>query len=316
MSIEVYLMTYDGRQYEVPKMLSYSFSRGAGTPCDSFDVEFAFQENMTGILPRVIRLFAVKDGVRFFSGVLDEYEISLTERGQTVTLSGRGYAAELLDNQVRSAQFSTATLEDILTQYVYPTGIVCGETQSIEPVSEYIVPFGSSRWQALYGFTYYSAKITPRFDGSGRLILKKKCSGQHRLVDDDTPVERLNWKEKRYGVISRVFVINKGTLDEEIVENADFESRGGVAHRVIAVPKKTLCKAMRYSGQYQIERSAEREKVVTLDLPGFFEAEPEDVVTLDLKKYNIYGSLRLGEVTHSLDSYGETTRLELLKAEG
>lgn len=52
---------------------------------------------------------------------------------------------------------------------------------------------------------------------------------------------------------------------------------------------------MRYTGEYQIEKSREEEKTVTLTLPGSFPAFPGDRVALELGRVGLSGEFRVAE---------------------
>jgi len=315
MSLLIQLHTWDGGLYLARRPLSCSFCRGAGTPCDSFEVTLPYERDMASVLPRAVRLTADRDGRRLFTGLVDEYEIRADGAGGTATLTGRGLAALLLDDQVPAAQFGAAALADILKIYVEPTGILLGEAEELPGVADFTVSSGSSRWQALAGFTEASAGIMPRFDPLGKLVLKKPGSGRRLLLPGDARVLSLRQRERRYGRVSRVTVVNRRTGVQEVVADEEFERQGGHCQRVVTVPKKTTWQAMRYMGQYQIGKSRERSLVLTLELPGARDIGPEDLLTAQLSVPGLSGTFRVGQVTYTLSGAGETTALELLRWE-
>ena len=71
--------------------------------------------------------------------------------------------------------------------------------------------------------------------------------------------------------------------------------RGGQCRRVIYTPGQSTWAAMRYTGDYQIQKSREEEKIVTVTLPGSFLAFPGDRVSLDLERMGLSGEFRISE---------------------
>ena len=59
---------------------------------------------------------------------------------------------------------------------------------------------------------------------------------------------------------------------------------------------------MRYTGEYQIERSREEERTVTLTLPGSFPAFPGDRVILDLERMGLSGEFRVSEAENTFSA--------------
>ena len=79
---------------------------------------------------------------------------------------------------------------------------------------------------------------------------------QERVVDDSTPVLSLVRRDRRYGTLSQVLVRDRWSGRVETVSNPDFQKAGGQARRVITMPTRSSYKAMRYSGQFQLDKSA------------------------------------------------------------
>ena len=57
---------------------------------------------------------AIENGMTQLRGIVDEYTVELGSRGMTVTLSGRGYAARLLDNESRPVTYEQVTLRELI----------------------------------------------------------------------------------------------------------------------------------------------------------------------------------------------------------
>ena len=81
----------------------------------------------------------------------------------------------------------------------------------------------------------------------------------------------------------------------QTVENSGFLQRGGLCRRVLTMPGKSSYQAMRYSGAYQLARSAEELRQLELELPGSFLAWPGELVELVTPKGTANGLWRVAE---------------------
>lgn len=221
-----------------------------------------------GALAEAVRFAAEEDGERVFTGVVDEVCCGWDEDGARLSVSGRSMAALLLDNEALGCDYQTATLADILRDHVTPYGIQVGRTDRLPAVPDFSVAMGSSEWQALYHFCRYYGGVTPRFDRQGRLQVCAWQDGARRVLDEDAAVLELAWKEKRYGVLSEVLVRDKTRDQVQRVVHSGFARRGGQCRRVLTMPGRSSYQAMRYSGEYQLQRAAEGWHSVELMLPG------------------------------------------------
>ena len=71
--------------------------------------------------------------------------------------------------------------------------------------------------------------------------------------------------------------------------------RGGQCRRVVYTPGQSTWAAMRYTGEYQIQRSKEDEKSIAVCLPGSFLAFPGDIVELRMERMGLSGTFRVAE---------------------
>ncbi|MGI5979339.1 MAG: hypothetical protein ACOX66_07570 [Oscillospiraceae bacterium] len=268
-----------GGQYKLPQLLEWNFSYGAELPCDAFEVTFLFDAAMYPVLRDAVRFYADEDGKTVFTGLVDDFEISVSERGSVAVVHGRGMAALLLDNEAGAAQYYSASLEMVLSGYVYPFGITnVKNVANISPQS-LNVESGESCWKVLEDFVWFGCGVKPRFDVDGTLLLGRQ-EGAKRVIDANTAVSSQTLKRRRYGVISEVIVKNKAAGTSTRVVNEAFRAQGGQCRRVVNVPRRTLHNAMRATGEYQIARSMADSFSITLTLPALFAAFPGDVVTL------------------------------------
>lgn len=311
--MEARIIGYDGSQAELPQVRRWKMEYAAGTPCDSFEIECLWDGGEPdGILSRGNRMHAWWKGGRVFTGVVDEFECRADSGGSTLTVSGRGMAALLLDNESRAQQYQAATLEDILRDHVAPYGIRVAEQSRLPEVYGFQVVGGSSEWQVLDDFARKHGGVMPRFDREGRLVLSPWPKGERKVIDSRAGVLELRWGERRYGVLSEVLVRNPGVKDEtQIVKNQVFSAAGGQCRRVLTMPRKSGYRAMQCRGEYQISRSMEQWKWAQVKLNGVFQAWPGDVVELNLQRPWGKGRWQVRETATGVEDSGGYTTLRL-----
>lgn len=305
------LECWDGRRITLPDVTGWRMEYACGVPCDSFELECLWDPGEAGALSEAVRFTATEDGATVFTGVVDEFTCGWDQKGGRLTLSGRGMGALLLDNEALGGDYQVATLEDIIRDHVTPYGIETAERARLPAVPGFSVAAGSSEWQVLYEFCRYYGGVTPRFDRLGRLIVAPWQAGEWLRLDGDAAVTALSWRERRYGVLSEILVRDRTSGAVQQVVNRDFARRGGQCRRVLTMPGRSSYQAMRYSGDYQLQRSAEGWRRVELELPGAFRAWPGDQVELDLKQDVCRGIWRVWESVCGLNPTGTYTRLTL-----
>lgn len=305
------LKTYDGRQYPLPALLEWELCLTGGVPCDSFRLKAPLSDELRELLPDVTRFLARKEGKDLFQGVVDEYELVWDGNGESVTVSGRGMAALLLDNESERVTYQNPTMQEILNNHVLDFGVeVDGGVPNIAGESSYVVESGSSQWKALSGFTSFYGGFVPHFTPMGRLCLREE-SGKQVLLGDGEAVLQLQKKEKRYGVLSEVLVIDKRRMLRQSIQNPDFIRQGGNCRRVVYMPGRSTFAAMRYTGEYQIRQSEKERLEIEVTLGRSFAAFPGDEVQLQLGRWGVRGRFRVQEAESRMDGSGESCRLIL-----
>lgn len=307
--MEAFLTNVWGGQYKLPLLLEWNFSYGAALPCDAFEVSFLFDAAMYPVLRDAVRFYADEDGKTVFTGIVDDFEISVSEKGSVAAVHGRGLAALLLDNEAGAAQYYSASLDTVLTGYVYPFGIT--NIKNIANISPQAlnVESGESCWKVLEDFVRFGCGTRPRFDESGRLLIGRQ-EGKKRIIDAKTAVTAQTLRSRRYGVLSEAVVKNKAAGTSTTVVNEAFRASGGACRRVVNVPRKTLFNAMRATGEYQITRSMEDRFSISLTVPALFAAFPGDVVTLADTPVGAAGTYDVARATCFAD--GERAGTEII----
>ena len=283
-----YIMDKDGVSTPLPEFLSWDVCHGMGEPCDWFEVSFIYYSSQLPKLQTACSFRATHDGAIVFSGVIDEYSISIDEKGSVVTLSGRSKAALLLDNELPSQEYPTLGSAAAVASFVSPYGISSVIAGSSVTLSAFSVRTGESAWSALKRFCRYAWETIPYFTKDGTLILNGR-SGNTITVDASKDVSSIAMCDERYGIISDISVRNRVTGASYTSSNTAFAARGGKCHREMTVPKTTGADAVRYTAAYQIAESQRCKKCVKLTLTKQFACFPGDRVNLTASKLGISG---------------------------
>ena len=300
-----------GERWALPRPTAWRLEYTAGVPCDSFWLRCPWDGGNTTKPADWVEFSAEQGGARVFTGVVDECEVSLSRRGRLLEVSGRGMAARLLDNEALGQDYQTATQKDIIRDHVRPYGITVAPGAQLPAVAQFSVATGSSEWSVVYEFARYYGGVAPRFDREGRLVLSGWDDSRERVVDDTTPVISMARRDKRYGVLSQVLVRDRWSGRTERVENTAFRSAGGRARRVITMPSRSSYKAMRYSGQFQLDRSACDLERLEITVGEAFCVWPGDLVTVQRKGWDWNGRYRAVQVAVGMDKSGYWSRMEL-----
>lgn len=309
--MEGYLFCQGGRTLKLPAFLRWRLEYTAGVPCDSFELECPWEGKGVEELSNATEFTAKQDGETVFCGVVDEFEVIVDGGGRRLNLSGRGMAALLLDNEALGADYQTATAEDILRDHVAPYGIQVAGSVNLPAVTGFSVAGGSSEWQVLYQFARYYGGVTPRFDRAGRLVLAPWKDETVLLMDDTVPVTALRYRERRYGVLSEVLVRDKTRFAVERVENQSFRAKGGRRRQVLTMPGRSNYLAMRYSGEFQIQRSEAQRVRLEAVVPRLFAGWPGELARVQRSGFAWNGTYRVLEAAVELDENGSRTRLTL-----
>lgn len=295
------LYTADHRMFRLPPLLSWRVTHTGTVPCDSFSATFVYQKEMAEVLPLAAGFAAEAEGETVLRAIVDEYTVDLDANGLTATISGRGYAARLLDNESRPVTYQQATLAEILANHVQPYGITCRDVAAVRAESVYTVAAGTSQWRAVEGFCRAYGGFVPRFSREGELLAGPEPEGRTLSIGEGDPVLACTLREDHYGVLTEALVIDKTRNQDFSVKNQEMIRRGGQCRRVVYTPGQSTWAAMRYTGEYQIQRSQEDAWTAEVTLPGSFLAFPGDRAALSLERMGLSGTFRVAEAENRFD---------------
>lgn len=305
-----YIISSGGAETELPPFLSWDVCHGLGEPCDWFEVSFIYYSHQLSKLQSACRFRAEHNGATVFTGVVDEYSISIDEHGSVVTISGRSPAALLLDNELPAASYAALSSESLISSFITPYGINQVVSGAAKTLGSFSVSTGESAWSAVKRFSRYAWGTAPFFTPEGVLILNGR-QGSNITVDTDKDAHAVKLRDERYGIISDVCVKNRVTGASYTVRNEDFIARGGKSHRELTVPKTTGADAARYTAEYQIAESKRGRHLIELTLTKQFACFPGDIIALNSTALGVSGSYRVSASHCWADSFSAGTIVTL-----
>ena len=308
-----YVTDAERKVWILPMLTEWKMEYTPGIPCDSFWLRCPWEPGSGTTPDQWVGFFAQYQEERVFTGLVDECQVSIDHRGEVLEITGRGMAARLLDNEAMGQDYEMASLEDILRDHIYPYGIQVDVGDGLKPVPKFSISTGSSEWSVIYEFARYYGGVSPRFDRWGRLVLKDWGDGEYWLLGDGTPITELVCRDTRYGVLSQVLVRDRFSGAVEKVENTEFADLGGAARRIITMPGRSNYKDMRYSGQFQLDRSEGERLRLEVTVAQPFCAWPGELVQLQRSGWERNGTYRVVNAVVSMDERGCRTWLELAR---
>lgn len=287
-----YIVNKAGVQTELPEFLSWDVCHGIGEPCDWFEVSFIYYSDQLSALRSACGFVAKNGAVTVFTGVVDEFSVSIDKNGSVVTISGRSNAAKLLDNELCAGEYAALSSEEMISSFITPFGISSVAAGTAKTVNAFTVSTGESAWSAVRRFCRYAWNTVPFFAPNGALILNDR-QGNTVTVDALKDAASIDCSFERYGIISDIRVKNRVTGASYTINNDDFIASGGMSHRELTQPKTADADAARYTAQYQIAESMRGKNTVKLCLTRQFACFPGDRVALTAAKLGVSGTFKV-----------------------
>ncbi len=287
-----YIVNKAGVQTELPELLSWDVCHGIGEPCDWFEVSFIYYSSQLSDLRAACGFVAKNGTATVFTGIVDEFSVSIDKNGSVVTVSGRSNAARLLDNELGACEYAALSSAEMISDFIAPFGISSVTAGTAKTVNAFTVSSGESAWSAVRRFCRYAWNTVPFFAANGDMILNDR-QGSTLTVDALKDAASIDCCFERYGIISDICVKNRVTGTSYTINNDDFISAGGRSHRELTVPKTTGADAARYTAQYQIAESMRGKNTVKLWLTRQFACFPGDRVALTAAKLGVSGIFKV-----------------------
>ncbi len=305
-----FLIDVNKNRRELPVLLDWEILHSV-YDCDAFDITTIYLPELKTALYTASEIVIEHENKRVFIGVIDEYSIKNDQNGSILKVSGRGYAAKLLDNEARAAEYWGVQINYILDHHVYPCGINQVKYYQMGTGERFPISSGESQWKVLREFCVFSGGVEPRFDREGVLILNKE---KGEFVDlKSSPISSEYVLDRRYGVFSHVTTINRTAWTESTARNQELINRGGNCHRITNVPRYTSYDAMRHTGEFQLRESKKGSQITKIRLPLLFAAFAGDTVALPNSFVSGSGNFYVTDSLCIANGFSAETELTLVK---
>ena len=311
------LINKNGTEYELEALTSWDICHGLGEPCDYFEVTALYDPDMLPVLYDAVRFRAENDGDTVFYGVVDEYIISIDEKGGTVTVNGRSLAALLMDNELPKCTHYTLSRSALLSSYVTPFGVTdAAPCPTLPSLLLFPVRDGDSAWSVLKRWCLKAAHTLPRFSKTGTLLMTG-AAGTTKTLNADTQATAIRYRDERYGVLSKITVKNRVNDASYTVTNSALIARGGRCERYMYTDifDNTISDPSQlgdhYNGEYQIERSKQGKHCIEVTVPELFFCFPGDTVRFTSTVLGVSGSYPVSSTHCWADSLGAGTVITL-----
>lgn len=306
-----YVECASGEEIALPEPLNWLLEYGTDSPCDSFELILPWKGSFPVELKQWAKFRGEEEGEIRFVGLIDQVEGSISTLGAKLYLSGRGMAGRLLDNETLGVEYMTATLQDILGNYVTSLGITVAEAENLPALSPFLVETGSSCWTALKDFCCYYGTVVPRFNKTGELLLNSFNDDKTWEIGDDCPVLESRCCEKRYGVYSEVWIRDRVTKEVNVATDAEFQAQGLSCRRVVTTASGSNSQARSYDASFRLEQSATEKFRLWLKIPIHVHWDIGDCVAINRTDFANNGTYRLMRLSLASNGTGAYSLLEL-----
>lgn len=174
-----------------------------------------------------------------------------------------------------------------------------------------LISVNSNCWAVLEQFARFHGKVTPRFNKKGELVLSPLPSDVSLHIDDETPISKLLWRYKRFGVLSQISVINRVSYHTNTLQDQEMMDKGICRSRVLTVPKTTPSHSARYNGAFQLEQSRKHLHCVELSTPQALFVETGELISLQQSNWCDNGIYRVIDCVITLGKQGYETTITL-----
>lgn len=309
-SLRCCLTLADGSVCVLTGLRGWELVRTDGDACDSFSVTADLPASGLARLTEAVGFSAEQDGARVFTGLVDEYELTVDADGSALTVHGRGMGARLLDNQVMATVWQSAQLPDILAAYVTPYGLKASPC-SLPAVASFAVSSGDTCMQVLKGFCVHAGALPPRFDANGTLLVRTARSDSGQTLRQSQLLSAV-YRDCRYGVISRQTVLHTKTGAVSEAVYPAFSARGGLCRSVVCTGGTDL-RAVWRTAQQRIDAARENEFTLQATVAGSFFCEPGTALSVSLPRLGLSGRFYVRQVRSCCSEEGCRCTLTLFR---
>lgn len=296
----IYTATGPDGEFTLPAPVSVRFDRDEDAPADGFAGVFQLLREcgrLTGI--------AVRDsgGNVCFDGVVDEQDCSLGG-GPALSLSARGRAALLLDNEAQPQNYANPSLPTIFERHIRPygfTGFLGGSAAFSGSLS---VTKGMSEWAAAAAFCKAYLNTVPRVNGTVFDASGSAPETEIRFGTGGIPVSSAEFQNKYSELLSEIYLLKSDGSSYALAARSAAADALGIRRRRFLSNSSSDAAAV-------LERAEKKAFAAVLDCPGEVSVPLLSPASVRLPGLGTEESLVVSGVRYLLDAGGEHTTVTL-----
>lgn len=173
--IEIIKRGNDGRTFVIEAVQSYRIEQAVDVPADGFDITVP---NINGVVSNVVSpgdFFNFYFGdKRVMRGIIDEFNLQLSNKANDVRITGRDYMSLLLDNNATPKTLYNLGLNDYLGK-VMPEFNISASSDNNEKFDKITIDPGDNEYSVIEKLCD-KRNLTPLFDSDGKFRCTKIVS--------------------------------------------------------------------------------------------------------------------------------------------
>lgn len=306
--LEIRGKTVSGRVISFDKIVAFQFQSDRFTPADGFTCT-VLSDMASQTFVRILLIYAGKE---IFEGIVDTQTYSFGKNGETLSFSCRSLPAMSLDNEACPGTYLNLTADQVIQSHALPYGISGDNLPYRGIAGEFLVPKGTSHWEAIQLYCQKVYGKTPFINSENKVALTPFSSRQHFFSNRDP--NGISYSEgsiikDRYQMISKLMVRSMLGNYTKIVVNNLAKGQDVLRERYYNPGQEWQGKEL-LAGEMAVKEKQLDYFEIQLEIPGISVFYVGDLARLSDSKGD-YSSLYIGQVKWEMDETGLQTRVTL-----
>lgn len=305
----------DDKLVRFPKPLEMEIVKSFDSPAFSLEVIVPYPK----VLPAVVEI-TVRCKITLFTGFVDETTIISGPEGRRLKILARSKGARLIDNEALPQTYHNPTLSQLYLRHIEPYEFYDGFETDVETESLlYLVPKGTSEWEAFANFFRNAASGTAYLDDDDQIIcMNQRPTPTKHTFNNAIPTashySSVSITNNMYAPISKFVIRDDDGLYSSVYDNPHTANMTKLMRKRYLIPLEqyTLTPGGgRLDAILRSIRSMLGMFVVTLTCPGLLQVKRAEHVDLNTG-HEQYSSLFVMQVRHKITSAGAITIITMV----
>lgn len=201
--------TIENEKVDLKNPYSTEINKSYEAPADILKVIFASERKHLEY--KYIDVY-ITEGIKFFSGIVDEQKFEVTDKGCFLTIEARSITAYLIDNEASPQTYKRPSLDIIFKRHIEPYGFkaIYGNNSNFNTTIDVVK--GMSEWDVLEQFCSSCLNVFPivnadgTVDATGNVELEKLYFSN---IKNGINYNSIKTSYKRYKLISEIIVCSQ-----------------------------------------------------------------------------------------------------------